>query len=44
MCPLRVQVFGILAILSSGLRTTGWGPLVISKVIRALNWVIRILS
>ena len=24
--------------------TTGWGPLVISRVIRALNWVIRTLS
>ena len=23
---------------------TGWGPLVISRVIRALNWVIRTLS
>ena len=24
--------------------STGWGPLVISRVIRALNWVIRTLS
>ena len=24
--------------------TTGWGPLVISRVLRALNWVIRTLS
>ena len=27
-----------------GLTFTGWGPLVISRVIRALNWVIRTLS
>ena len=26
------------------LNPTGWGPLVISRVIRALNWVIRTLS
>ena len=28
----------------STLDPTGWGPLVISRVIRALNWVIRTLS
>ena len=29
---------------SQGLGFTGWGPLVISRVLRALNWVIRTLS
>ena len=33
----RGTIFGVLII-------TGWGPLVISRVIRALNWVIRTLS
>ena len=32
-----VSVFGLLGL-------TGWGPLVISRVIRALNWVIRTLN
>ena len=29
---------------SQATNPTGWGPLVISRVIRALNWVIRTLS
>ena len=48
ICRLRISVEEVavwgVGFQGSGCRRTGWGPLVISRVIRALNWVIRTLS
>ena len=40
---LRIAGLGRALLKHQGSGSTGWGPLVISRVIRALNWVIRTL-